>query len=139
MRIELTTSVWKTEVLPLNYTRIYLILSVSIWHFNILSFIFFFVKFFLEKLLIFLSHKDFFILAFLLVFVNNFCCIFRKNLTFCFLKDIIVRFSFRKDFYYSSTTLFRCQYKMKKKVQNLLFFHSWTFFFYKNVIKLKML
>lgn len=26
MRIELTTSVWKTEVLPLNYTRIFLIL-----------------------------------------------------------------------------------------------------------------
>ena len=23
MRIELTTSVWKTEVLPLNYTRIF--------------------------------------------------------------------------------------------------------------------
>ena len=31
MRIELTTSVWKTEVLPLNYTRIikFLIFRVS--------------------------------------------------------------------------------------------------------------
>ena len=43
----------------------------------------------------FLSDKDFFILAFLLIFVNNFCCIFRKNLTFCFLKDIIVHPKFR--------------------------------------------
>ena len=32
MRIELTTSVWKTEVLPLNYTRVikFLILNVSL-------------------------------------------------------------------------------------------------------------
>ncbi len=49
MRIELTTSAWKAEVLPLNYTRIKVFVSTDLM-FLILHVYFFFVKGMLKNL-----------------------------------------------------------------------------------------
>ncbi len=45
MRIELTTSAWKAEVLPLNYTRKYVI---HIWYFYIIQRFLKKIKYFVE-------------------------------------------------------------------------------------------
>ncbi len=50
MRIELTTSAWKAEVLPLNYTRIKILFVSTALTFLILHVYFFFVKGMLKNL-----------------------------------------------------------------------------------------
>ena len=101
MRIELTTSVWKTEVLPLNYTRIikFLILSVSsrlklFYHFQkslSRTFFIFFKSFF--------RSSTSFLRLYYFIIINFFCQeFFKKFLTFVFDKCLIVRLLYQKTF-----------------------------------------
>ncbi len=62
MRIELTTSAWKAEVLPLNYTRIKMLFCQHRFDVSNITCIFFFrqgnVKKFVEKKFFFCPHVN---------------------------------------------------------------------------------